>query len=163
MLSKSKSQTQKIAVKLAKKIISEGIHKNARVLALIGDLGSGKTAFTQGFIKSLGIKTHVPSPTFVIFRKYPILGSRTSKRLGQYKEVRLPKDFKNIYHFDLYRIQKPKEMIDLDFKKIIKNPENIVLIEWPKVIMKYLPKDIISVEFGHGKRANERYIKVTSD
>ncbi len=146
MISKSKIQTQKIAVKLAKKIISEGAGKHARVLALTGDLGSGKTAFTQGFIKSLGIKTHVLSPTFVIFRRYPI-----------HKEAN---GFKNIFHFDLYRIQKPKEIIDLDFKKIIRDPENIVLIEWPKAIMKYLPKDTICVELNHGGRANERIVNV---
>ncbi len=144
MMSESKAQTQKIATKLAKKIISEGIGKNARVLALIGDLGSGKTAFIGGFIKSFGIKTHIPSPTFVIYRKYSIENLK----------------FKNIYHFDLYRIEKPKEIIDLDFKKIIKNPENIVLIEWPKAIMKYLPKDTICIEFNYGLRANERVLNV---
>jgi len=162
MLTKSKAQTQKIAIRLAKSITANRSDHSvgATVIALIGDLGSGKTAFTQGFIKSLGIKTHVPSPTFVIYRKYPILGSRTSKRSGRYQEVRLPKDFKNIYHFDLYRIQKPKEIIDLNFKKIIKNPENIVLIEWPKAIMKYLPKDTICIEFDHGKRVNERVVNV---
>ncbi|MCL5017061.1 MAG: tRNA (adenosine(37)-N6)-threonylcarbamoyltransferase complex ATPase subunit type 1 TsaE, partial [Patescibacteria group bacterium] len=101
MISKSRSQTQKIAIRLAKKIVSDGVGKHARVLALIGDLGAGKTAFTQGFIKALGIKTHVPSPTFVIFRKYP-LKSQGSKVKSQ--------KFLKVYHFDLYRIQKPKEI-----------------------------------------------------
>ena len=151
MLTKSKAQTQKIAVKLAKKIISESAGKHARVLALIGDLGSGKTAFTQGFIKSLGIKTHVPSPTFVIFRRYPI---HIHKESG---------GFKNVFHFDLYRIEKPKEIIDLDFKKILKNPENIVLIEWPEKILKLLPKNTIAVKFEHGKFANERIIKIAKN
>jgi len=146
MLTKSKGQTQKIAAKIAKKIISEGIGKHARVLALVGDLGAGKTAFTQGFIKSLGIKTHVPSPTFVIFRRYPI-----HKEAG---------GFKNIFHFDLYRIQKPKEIIDLDFKKILKNPENIVLIEWPEHILKFLPKDTIRIELSHGGKASERVVNI---
>jgi len=146
MLTKSKAQTQKIAAKLAKKIISEGVHKNARVLALIGDLGSGKTAFTGGFIKSLGIKTHVPSPTFVIFRRYPI-----HKEIG---------GFKNVFHFDLYRIQKPKEIIDLDFKKIIKNPENIVLIEWPEKILRFLPKNMIKIFLSHSKKEKERIINI---
>ncbi len=150
MMSESKAQTQKIATKLAKKIISEGIGKNARVLALIGDLGSGKTAFIGGFIKSFGIKTHIPSPTFVIYRKYPIHSSFIIHN----------SPFRFIYHFDLYRIEKPKEIIDLDFKKIIKNPENIVLIEWPKAIMKYLPKDTICIEFNYGLRANERVLNV---
>ena len=153
MLSKSKIQTQKIAIRLAKKIISEGVGRRARVLALIGDLGSGKTAFTQGFIKSLGIKTHVPSPTFVIYRKYPI-----HSQFAIHNSL-----FKFIYHFDLYRIEKPKEIIDLDFKKILKNPENIVLIEWPEQILKFLPKNTIRVELSHGGRANERVVKIAKN
>jgi len=159
MLTKSKAQTQKIAIRLAKNIIANR-HEPSRmavVIALIGDLGSGKTVFTQGFIRSLGIKTHAPSPTFLIYRKYKIFSDQRPTTNDQ----RQPKnEFKNVFHFDLYRIQKPKEIIDLDFKKIIKNPENIVLIEWPKAIMKYLPKDTICVEFEHGKRANERAVNV---
>lgn len=157
MLTKSKAQTQKIAICLAKQIISEGTGKHARVLALIGDLGSGKTAFTGGFIKSLGIKTHVPSPTFVIFRRYPIHIDQqpTTNDQRQRRE-----GFKNVFHFDLYRIQKPKEIIDLDFKKIIKNPENIVLIEWPEKILKFLPKNTIKIDFEHRKKTNERNINI---
>ena len=143
IISKSKAQTQKLASKLAKKIISDGVSKYAKVLALIGDLGAGKTAFTQGFIKSFGVKTHIPSPTFVIYRKYPI-----------------DLKFKNIYHFDLYRVEKSKEILDLDFKKIIQNPENIVLIEWPEKILKFLPKNTIKVFFGHHKKETHRSIKI---
>ena len=161
MLSKSKTQTQKIATRLAKKIISEGTGKNARVLALVGDLGSGKTAFTGGFIKAFGIKTHIPSPTFVIYRRYPIKHSRSNVSCQM---------FSNVFHFDLYRIQKPKEIIDLDFsagggpaygwKKLMANPENIVLIEWPEKILKYLPKNTIVVKFKHGKKVNERMVVI---
>jgi tRNA threonylcarbamoyladenosine biosynthesis protein TsaE len=148
MITRSKAQTQKIAIRLAKSIIANCSDRSvgATVIALIGDLGSGKTAFTGGFIKSLGIKTHVPSPTFVIFRRYPI-----HKEAG---------GFKNVFHFDLYRIQKPKEIIDLDFKKIIKNPENIVLIEWPEQIMKFLPKNTIKIFFSHSKKEKERTIEI---
>lgn len=156
MLSRSKAQTQKIAIRLAKSIIANRSDRSvgATVIALIGDLGAGKTAFTQGFIKSLGIKTHVPSPTFVIYRKYPIKSQRSNVK-GQ--------KFLNIYHFDLYRIQKPKEIIDLDFKKIIKDPENIVLIEWPEKILSFLPKNTIKVFLSHSKKEQERNIKVISD
>ncbi len=157
MLTKSKAQTQKIAAKLAKKIISEDVGRHAKVLALIGDLGSGKTAFTQGFIKSLGIKTHVPSPTFVIFRRYPI---RTDKQLTTNDKRQKENRFKNVFHFDLYRIQKPKEIIDLDFKKIIKNSENIVLIEWPEKILKLLPKNTIKIFLSHSKNEKERAIEI---
>jgi tRNA threonylcarbamoyladenosine biosynthesis protein TsaE len=150
MITKSKLQTQKLATRLAKEIISEGAGKHAKVLALTGDLGAGKTAFTQGFIKSLGIKTHVPSPTFVIYRRYPINLKFKIKNLK----------YRNIYHFDLYRIERSKEIIDLDFRKIINDPKNIVLIEWPEKILKYLPKDTILVNFKHGKKVNERVVNI---
>lgn len=150
MLNKSKAQTQKLAAKLARKVILEGAGKYAKVLALIGDLGSGKTAFAQGFIKSFGIKSHIPSPTFVIYRKYQIYS----------RFIIHNSPFRFIYHFDLYRIQKVKEILDLGFKKIIKNPENIVLIEWPEKILKLLPKKTIKVFLSHSKKGNERIIKV---
>jgi len=151
MISKSKTQTQKIAAKLAKKIIIEGTARTARIVVLIGDLGAGKTAFTQGFIKSLGVKTHIPSPTFVIYRRYHLKNQKLNVK---------DQKFSNIYHFDLYRVQKPKEIMDLDFKKIIKNPENIVLIEWPEKILKYLPKSAIKVFLSHSKKEKERIIKI---
>lgn len=64
--------------------------------------------------------------------------------------------FNNVYHLDLYRIHKPKELLDLGFKKIISDPENIVLIEWPERIKKLLPKNIIWIVLEHGKNENER-------
>lgn len=139
MVSKSKTQTQKFAAHLAKKILK------AKVIALHGDLGAGKTTFVQGFLKALGVKQHITSPTFVIFRRYSIPGSRT---------------FNFVYHFDLYRIHKPGEILDLGLKKIIKDPDNIVLIEWPEKIKKILPKNTIWVNFEHGKNQKERIINV---
>ena len=160
MISKSKIQTQKIAIRLARKIIKANRPERSRraiVIALIGDLGSGKTLFVQGFVKALGIKIHVPSPTFVIYRKYKIFSDQQPTTNNQQL---LNNEFKRIYHFDLYRIQKPKEIIDLDFRKIIKNPENIVLIEWPEKILKYLPENTIKIRFEHRKKASERDIKI---
>lgn len=141
MISRSKLQTQKLARKLARKIISEGAGKRIKVLALIGGLGAGKTTFVQGFMKALGIRERVVSPTFIIFRKHYFLD-------------------KKVFHFDLYRIQKIKELLDLGFKKIISDPANIVLIEWPERIKRFLPKNTIWIKFEHGKNQKERIITV---
>lgn len=147
MISKSKIQTQKFAAGLAKKILKQPV-KNTVVLALSGELGSGKTTFVQGFMKGLGIKHHIASPTFIIFRKHKMEGMR----------------FGYVYHFDLYRIQKAKEILGLGFRKIINppagGPQNIVLIEWPEKIKNVLPKDAMWIEFGHGKRINIRKIGI---
>ena len=165
MLSKSKIQTQKLAIRLAKNILRANRpaahgeprlqrepNRRATVLALRGDLGAGKTTFVQGFMKALGVKHRITSPTFVIFRKYP-LKSHVSNVARQM--------FNNAYHFDLYRIHKPKELLDLGFQKILKDPHAIVLIEWPERVKKILPKNIILLNFKHGKNEKERIINIT--
>ena len=57
--------------------------------------------------------------------------------------------FKNFYHLDCYRLNDRKEILDLGFKEIISNPENIIAIEWGELIKKILPKDVIKIEFRH--------------
>ncbi len=125
MLSKSLKQTNKIALGLAKKALKS---KRPFILGLKGNLGSGKTTFIQGFGKGLGIKDRILSPTFVILKRFKI------------------KD-KNFYHIDCYRIKSPKEILDLGFKEIISNSQNIVAIEWADKIKKIMPKDTIWLKF----------------
>ncbi len=124
MLTKSFKQTQKLGEIFAKEIIKNKSHKKAVVLALNGNLGAGKTTFIQGFAKGLGIKEKILSPTFVIRKR-----------------------FNNFYHIDCYRLKNAKEILELDFKKIISNPENIVAIEWPSRIKKVLPENTIFIYF----------------
>lgn len=109
----------------------------AVALALIGDLGSGKTTFARAFAEALGIKEKIKSPTFVIFRKWKV-------ESGEWKEK-----FKFFYHFDAYRIHSEKEILNLGWEKIISNPENMVLIEWADKIEKILPKNCLKIKFKH--------------
>jgi len=127
--------TRKIAQQLAQK--SKG-----RIFALVGDLGAGKTTFVQAFLKALGVKGRVMSPTFVIMRSYKL------------------KDGRKAYHLDGYRIKKDKEFVDLGFKELIKDPKNIILIEWADRVKKLLPPETIWLEFKHGKNSRERVIKI---
>lgn len=147
--SKSKFQTQKLASKFALQILKTNPEPRRRIgatiIALQGNLGSGKTTFVQGFLKMFGVKQSVTSPTFLIIRRYYLKN----------------KKFKNVFHLDLYRIKKPKELLDLGFKKIINNPENIVLIEWPEKIKKLLPKNTVWVNFEHFKKINQRKITLS--
>jgi len=129
-LTRSSRATQKLAQDLIKKILKQK-KRQAIVIGLIGDLGSGKTTFCQGLAKGLGIKEKILSPTFVIFRKFKIQNSK----------------FKIFYHFDCYRIEKPKEILKIGFKKIIAQPENIVVIEWAERIKKVLPRQTIILYF----------------
>jgi tRNA threonylcarbamoyladenosine biosynthesis protein TsaE len=96
-----------------------------QVYALIGDLGVGKTVFTKGFARGLGIEEPVSSPTFTI--------------LQIYEEGRLP-----LYHFDVYRIEEPEEMEEIGLDEYI-DGDGVCLIEWAGRIEELLPEDVIVV------------------
>jgi len=108
-------------------------------------LGGGKTTFLQGFSKGLGIKQKITSPTFVIMRRYKIQNTG-------YK-------IQNFYHIDCYRVEKPKEILDLGFKEIISNPQNIVAVEWVDRIRKIMPKNTIWIKFDFVNK-NTRQISI---
>lgn len=139
-LTRSAGETRKIAAQIARKIVSRGPGKTAIVLALQGELGSGKTTFVQGFCEGLGLKKRAVSPTFVILRR-----------------TVLNKDgFKNLFHMDAYRLKSGKETGPLELKKLFKKPENILLIEWAENIKSILPKSSIRIRFLHVKKEKER-------
>lgn len=149
IITKSAEETKKIATNLAQdlkkcpfKTSPEGRQlslKHAFIIALEGNLGSGKTTFIQGLAVGLGVEENVLSPTFLILKNFPIT----------------LKNYKNFYHIDTYRLKNLEELIELGFKEIIKNPKNIVVIEWADKIKKILPKNIAKIEFinlGKNKR-----------
>jgi len=126
------NETVDLGRSLAKEFIGfKEQKKGALIIALKGDLGAGKTTFMQGFAKGLQIKDNLLSPTFIIFNRY---------------SLKLDK-FKNLYHFDCYRIEREEEIINLEFDEIISNKENIVCIEWPENIEKLIPEESIFVSF----------------
>lgn len=133
-ITKSVLQTKKLAEKLAEEILKLKSGKKAIVLALEGDLGGGKTTFIQGFARGLGIKEKILSPTFVLMKHF------------QFNNLAI-KQFNNFYHLDCYRIQEPKELLDLGFKEIFSNPQNIIAIEWADRVKKIIPKDAIFIKF----------------
>jgi tRNA threonylcarbamoyladenosine biosynthesis protein TsaE len=138
----SSEETKILGAEIAKKISKR--KEGALVIALRGDLGAGKTTFVQGFFRGLGIKRNPISPTFVIMRRYKIFTRR----------------FADIYHFDAYRLKKAEDIAVLEFEKILSNPKNIVLIEWPEKIEEALPRGTMRLDFIHGKKENERVIKI---
>lgn len=147
----SSTQTKKIAKELAGAIIGKtkktnrfldffttyDLRHKTIVITFNGNLGAGKTTFIQGFLRGLGVKSKITSPTFVIVKSYKV------------------KSYK-VFHMDAYRIKSPKEILDLNWKEIISDPKNIILIEWPERITGILPKDKINISLKYGKRENER-------
>lgn len=139
----SAGQMKKLAGLLAKEIArSRRFGKNALVLALAGELGAGKTAFVQGFLKAIGVNKKIASPTFVLMKNYKIKA----------------KNYKLAYHIDCYRIHEPKELSGLGLKEILSNSQNIVLIEWPERVKNFLPKNSVWIKFEYGEKINERKI-----
>jgi len=140
-LSSSEKETKKIAGDIAGEM--EGYTgKKAVIISLSGDLGAGKTAFTKGFLSAMSVRSRVTSPTFVVYKRYSVKKGR----------------FKDIYHFDCYRIRDPKELSIIGFKSISADPRNIILIEWPENAGRISPDIRISID--HLPKEDERRITV---
>jgi tRNA threonylcarbamoyladenosine biosynthesis protein TsaE len=127
----SPKQTQKLASDILNNL------NDTRIIALYGDLGSGKTTFIQGLAKSLGITKKIISPTFIIMRSYQIPMPHAQRRAS----------LTHFYHLDLYRINNTNELQDLGIFDLLKDPQNLVAIEWPEKIRSYLPENRINIHF----------------
>lgn len=152
ILTRSGEETKKLGEILAREIIRTRTKKQALVVSLEGELGSGKTTFTQGFAKGLGIKENPRSPTFVIMQIYKL--NKLKRSSGIVK-------FKNFIHIDAYRI-KSQDLKILGWHDFIKNPKNIILIEWGNKIKNILPKNSLRIIFKHVGQSNKRLIKIIS-
>ena len=105
----------------------------ATVVALSGDLGSGKTTFAKSFAAVLGLRPEdVTSPTFVIEKRFDV---------GDHAH------FKKFIHIDAYRLEKPGEIERLGWKQTVADPGNLILIEWPEKIGEALPGDAVRISF----------------
>lgn len=165
IVSKNVLQTRRFARQVAERITASTHRTHAAVLALSGDLGSGKTTFAQGFARALGIRSRIASPTFIIFRRYKIdiLVPERNRMTTAKVSLRQAQGIEHcyFYHVDAYRLRDPKELAALGFKKILTDPKNIVLVEWPENVKKLLPKDTLYVALKHGKTPSARAIEVS--
>lgn len=116
-ITENSKQTQKLGELLAKEL------KGGEIICLSGDLGAGKTTFTQGLLKGLGAKAPFTSPTFVIMKKYK----------------------KTIFHFDAYRVG-AKDILNLGWEEMIADKKNVIIIEWAERIKKIIPKDALWIK-----------------
>jgi tRNA threonylcarbamoyladenosine biosynthesis protein TsaE len=139
IISTSANETKMLAETFAKKL------KGGEVLALSGNLGSGKTTFVKGLARGLGIKQKIQSPTFAIRNEFKLKKTK-------------PKIF---YHLDLYRLKSVKDLAELGIAEWLCGPTAITAIEWPEKAKRLLPKRTVYIRFSHTKKPNERTIKIT--
>lgn len=104
------------------------------IIGLQGELGSGKTFFTQKLGEVIGVKEHIVSPTFVIMKIYAINWC----------------GFKKLIHIDAYRLESESELLSLGWQDLIKDPKNFILIEWPEKVAGLMLKDSKIIHFKHG-------------
>ncbi|HKK54136.1 MAG TPA: tRNA (adenosine(37)-N6)-threonylcarbamoyltransferase complex ATPase subunit type 1 TsaE [Patescibacteria group bacterium] len=126
---KTEKETKNIAKAFAKDV------ELGAVVALIGDLGAGKTVFAKAFSKELGVKEEVISPTFNIIKTYQIKNSK--------KNVRV------FCHVDAYRLNSYQELLEIGIEEYLNDKNTIVLIEWADKVEELLPKDVQIIRIEH--------------
>jgi len=112
------------------------------VLVLAGELGAGKTTFTQGFGRTLGVSERITSPTFTLVRSYD--GERLE-----------------LHHVDLYRLDDPIEVFDLGLPELI-DEDAVLLIEWGDRAVPLLGPDFLELRFEFGDDDDERVVALTA-
>lgn len=144
VLSRSAEQTRKLAADLAKSL------PGGTILALAGELGSGKTTFVQGLARGLEINERIISPTFVLLREYERRSQKPKTKSQKYK----PKiksyggpRIKKFYHLDLYRLESIDEVRNLDLGETLEDPEGLIVIEWAEKAKEILPPKTIWIYF----------------
>ena len=110
------------------------------IICLEGDLGAGKTLFTQSLCKALKVKEIVTSPTFNLMNVYE----------GK----------KRIYHFDLYRLEQPEDLEEIGFYEYTDVEDEVVLIEWPDRFFAYMPEDYLHLKIERGDSEQKRIITI---
>ncbi len=137
-ISHTPAQTARVAKALAASV------QGGQVIALYGELGTGKTTFAQAFAKALGVKKRVQSPTFILMQEYPIARRGTIRKF---------------LHVDAYRGDEA-QFKAVGLPEYFEKSDTVVLIEWADRIQRLLPKKrMITVHLTH-KGADERSIAV---
>ena len=111
------------------------------LVVLAGDLGTGKTAFAQGFARGLGVDEPVTSPAFILVRTY---------------EGRLP-----LIHLDVYRLEQMQELVDLGIAELL-DEGGVTLVEWGDAVTPGLPSDFLEIRLEAGDGPDDRLLTVRS-
>ncbi|MFA5945972.1 MAG: tRNA (adenosine(37)-N6)-threonylcarbamoyltransferase complex ATPase subunit type 1 TsaE [Patescibacteria group bacterium] len=133
----SAEETKALAAELARTLTG------GEFVALVGDLGAGKTTFAQGFVSALGSSSRVKSPTFTVMNEYKI------DRQGGVSNPAISR-IARIVHLDFYRFSDEKELGALELENE-KRPDTVILAEWPNIFAKDVFKPDVTVTFKHAE------------
>lgn len=152
-ITENSKQTQKLGEMLAEEIKNgpastrgdRSLTRGGKIICLSGELGSGKTTFTQGLLKGLKVKGPYTSPTFLVMKHYKKEISNSKSQIPN--KYQNPKSkIKNIYHMDAYRVD-AKDILNLGWEEIINNKSNVIIIEWADRISSIIPKGALWISF----------------
>jgi len=132
---KSEDETRQFGISLGQNV------RPGQIIAMIGDLGTGKTTLTKYIAEGLGVKENIISPTFTIIREY--------------ESGRLP-----LYHFDVYRIGDPDELFNIGAHEYFYR-DGLCIIEWADLIMDELPESTDYIMIDYGNSEGERSYRCT--
>lgn len=132
-----KTQIPQISKKIIDKLLKMDNTK-ARVLALRGELGAGKTTITQELARQFGIKETVVSPTFVIMKFYDIN-----------PKSKYHPHFKKLIHIDAYRLDSHIELLKIGWQELISDKNNLIIIEWPEKVLECISDSDLKIELSH--------------
>ena len=135
----SAEETKKLAAELARTL------KGGEFVALVGDLGTGKTTFAQGLVLALGSSARVKSPTFTVMNEYRIEPPSSSLLKGGE-----PLRIRRVVHLDFYRFSSEQELGALELENE-KRSDTVILAEWPNIFANDIFKPDVTVTFKHGE------------
>lgn len=133
IITRSAGETKEIGSSLAHyfvKSVKQGVLTGPVIICLYGQLGSGKTTFTQGFALGLGIKNRLLSPTFIIVRHYEI-----------------PAFDRHLDHIDCYRMNNNEDLTLIGLHDLITNPRGFIVVEWADRLGTHIPEKRMDIKF----------------
>lgn len=134
LITRNENETRELGLKLAEKL------KAGDVVAMTGELGTGKTALTGYIAEGLGIKKTISSPTFTIVKEY--------------HEGRLP-----MYHFDVYRVSDPEELFEIGYEEYFYG-NGVSVVEWANLVEELLPENAVRINIEYGEAEGERLYEI---
>jgi tRNA threonylcarbamoyladenosine biosynthesis protein TsaE len=153
-LSKNRGETLKFAEDFAKQL------RGGEVIALVGELGAGKTVFARGLARGFGIKQKIQSPTFLLMKIYNIK-AESSRETGGRAMLSRGRRIKFLCHVDAYRLSGAHELVDIGLLDWLGRPDTVTVIEWADKAPEILRgKKVIKIKMELGKQLEARIIKI---